>query len=526
MGTPNSITLALRNIGGTSGSGFPAINPSNAWRIAAPFRIYDYQSMGLQHPLEDRAGQYAAFHWADSNMDHEVKIAWVGDDAPYRVSIIDAPAGSSIGGVQTQTFNRVPVAGTDLFEHQLPENFAVFKRVKESFSQGQTYTVRVLVESQSETIICRFTFTDDDTKSVWFSGTGNDANAGTFASPKQTFGHGFNLAGGSEKIYRYKAGTYVVNNGTPNNNANFVNRCKSHIGAEAGVLFNFDTGSFSAGGDDLSFYNLETTGGVPTMRGGNVRQFDFDGVTRRSIWHNVAFETNVIGNAGDDNPCAVFLGNVDGGNTGLVYHENIVFSDCRLKAGSKTQMYTPFRVVGFVAINCHAPEMNTTLHNGSRPFHLKDGYRDVTVQFFSASGKTDGGLFWASSQAPQFCSNISISLGLLDYAASNTAYNAMRLNGQQSGSDPNATDLYLKRTSFIARQSAASNSSIVAETNGSGLPLAKISACAWQSSGSTFVIGAGSEFVGTASEKVSDVLSLPNDKKGLIGHKIYSTLVT
>jgi len=341
---PQSITLNLLKdpISKVLSSDQVAINPDNSWRIASAYRLHRYQPLHLVHPLETQAGAMAAFRWADSNADHEVKIAWLGDDAPYRVTLINGPAGSSIGGVQAQTFGRVPVAGTSLFEHQLPQNFAVYRRSKSNFAQGQTHNVKILVESQSETFVCSFTFTDDDTKSVWFSGVGNDSNAGTFASPKQTFGHGFNLAGGDQKIYRYRSGTYSVNNGTPLNNANFDGKCKSHIGAEAGVIFNFDTGHLTKGGDDLTFANIKTIGGRPDV--GNVRQFDFDSKTRRAIWHNVEFETNVVGTTGGDNPTAVFLGNIDPSNTGLNYHENIVFSSCSLTPGSKTQMYCPFCV--------------------------------------------------------------------------------------------------------------------------------------------------------------------------------------
>ena len=509
--------VLAENQSGKLQSGAVPINPDNSWRTQSAYRVEHVQSMELVHPRPE-AGANAAFRWADSNMNHEVKISWVGNDAPYRVSIISAPAGSSIGGVQTQVFDRVAIDGTDLFRHDIPASFAVFTCPAAGLTQGVLYSAKVLVESQSETMIVNLSFTVDDTKSVWFSGSGSDLADGTFAAPKQTFAHGFNLAGGDEKIYRYKAGTYVVNNGTPLNNATFVGHCKSHVGAEAGVIFNYDTGHMTKGGDDITIMKLKTIGGRPDV--GNVRQFDFDSRVRRAMFHDVDFETNVVGTNGGDNPSAVFFGNIDPS-----YHEYISFSDCSLTAGSKTQMYTLFSVRKFSAINCHAPDMDTTTHNGAHAFHFKHGFQDCTMQFCSASGRTDTGLVWVSSQEPALCSNIDLSFSLVDYAATNTGFNSTRLNGQLSAGQPNAADLYVQRMSFVARQAGASGSSISAENFGTGTPLAKISACAWQSAGSTFVLGTGSEFVGTASEKVADINDLANDKKGLIGHAIYSTAV-
>jgi hypothetical protein len=513
------ITLAgLVDIGGYSRGGNVLPDPDNSWRIASAYRLHRIQPMELIHPRPE-SGEYAAWRWADSNMDHEVKISWVGNDAPYRVSVIRGPAGCSIGGVATQTFIRTAIAGTDLYEHSLPENFAVFKCPTSGLTQGVSYNVRIVVESQSEVKIVNFSFTLDDTKSVWFSGTGNDANAGTFANPKQTFGHGYGLTNSDQKIYRYLAGTYIVNSGTELNNASLTNKCKSYIGAHAGVVFNFDTGHITTGGDDITIMGVKTVGGRPDV--GNVRQFDFRSRCRRVMFHDVEFETNAVGTNGGDNPAAVFFGNIDPN-----YHEYISFSDCRLTDGSKTQMFTLFSVRKFSAFNCHAPNMNTTTHNGANVFHLKHGFQDCTLQFLSASGRTDTGLIWVSSQEPALCDNIDVSFSVFDYAASNTGFNAMRLNGQVSGAQPNANDLYVQRCAFIARQAGASGSSISAETFGSGLPLAKISACAWQSAGSTFILGTGSENVGVASEQAADVTNLANDKKGIIGHKIYSTLVT
>jgi len=498
---------------------YAPINPDNSWRTQSTYRIFRTQTMALIHP-SNNAGAYAAFRWSDSNMDHVVKISWVGDDAPYRVSILNAPAGSTIGGVQTQVFNRVAVAGTDLFEHQLPENFAVFTCPTEGLTQGQTYSVRIRVESQSEVIHANFLFTHDDTKSVWFSGTGNDANAGTFANPKQTFGHGYNLANSEQKIYRYKAGTYSVNDGIAGNDATIYGKCRSHVGYENGVIFNFDTGHITGGGDDITIMKIKTVGGRAASVG-NVRQFNFGSRVRRIIFHDVEFETNVVGTTGDDNPAAVFFANISPN-----YHEDVTFSACRLTDGSRSQMFVLFSVRRFSGVDCHADSMlDTSGHNGAHAFHFKHAFQDCSMQFCSAGGRTDLGLIWVSSQDPAACANISISFTSLDYSASNSGYNSMRLNGQVSTGQPNATDLYVQRCSFAARQSQSSGSSISADSNGINTPLAKISACAWQSSGSTFILGSGSEYVGASSEKVSDVYSLANDKKGLIGHKIYSTLV-
>lgn len=509
------ISSALNRVNGKLRSLYPPINPDNSWRIDNAFRVFKSFPIELIHPLQNEAGPYAAFRWSDSNMPHKVKISWFGGEAPYRVTLVSAPSGASIGGVQTQTFTKTQIGATNKYEFSMPENFAVFECPTSGLTQGTTYSVTVLVEDMNGAVLVPFTFTHDDTKSVWFSGAGSDANAGTFSSPKQTFGHGYGIANAHTKIYRYKSGTYLINNGAALNDAQFNStHCNSHIAYESGVIFDYSTGHMTGGGDDITLIGYQTIGGRPDY--GSVKQVNFDQRVRRVTVHDVAPFTNVVGSTGGDNPSAFFFPNIDPN-----YHENISFSDCAMVAGSKSQLFSMFSVRRFSAINCHAENMDTTSHNGAHAFHLKHAFQKASIQFCSASGRTDTGLLWVSSQEPTLCSDIDISNCRLDYSVTNIGYNAMRLNGQVGGGQPNASELYVQRCSFISPAS-----SISADQNGLAVNPAKISACAWQSSGSTFILGAGYIEVGTPSDKVSDVDDLAIDKAGTIGHKIISTLVS
>ena len=83
-----SITLdpLYRNpITGRLESGYFPPDPDSSWRVATAYRLAHHQTMQVVHPRPE-AGVYAAHKWSDSNMDHEVKISWVGDDAPPQVS--------------------------------------------------------------------------------------------------------------------------------------------------------------------------------------------------------------------------------------------------------------------------------------------------------------------------------------------------------------------------------------------------------------------------------------------------------
>jgi hypothetical protein len=512
-----NITLApLRNFDGKLDSSFVQVNPDNSWRIEGAYRVFNTQQAIPLHPLEAAAGAYAAFRWADSNMNHKVRISWAFLEPPYRVTILNAPPGATIAGFGLeQTFTRVEVGTSGVYEHQLPADFALFDCPTDVLTQGVLQSARVLVEGQNGSYVSRFKFTADDTKSVWFSGAGNNANAGTFASPKQTFGHGYGLANAHTKIYRYKAGTYEINNGTSMNDAEFNSmHCKSHIAAEDGVIFDYSTGHMTGGGDDITLIGYKTIGGRPDR--GNVRQVDFNARVRRLLVHDVEVETNIMGTTGGDNPCGFFFPNIDPN-----YHEQITFSDCTLNANSNSALWIWFSVRKAVSINCHGLNIDTEPSNGSKVFHLKHAFQDCSVIFCSGSGVTDEGLIWVSSQNPSLCKNIDISFCSWDYFAENEFYNPMRLNGQVGASDANAENLYIQRCSFVSPIS-----SISADQNGLSTNPAKISACAWQSPGSVFVSGSGYEFVGGASEKVADVNNLAENKAGLLGHKIYSTLVS
>ena len=518
MGVQNPQNVSLkwkkRPSDGWLDGNYVPVNPDNSWRVAETFRpAFSFNSIPL-HPLPN-AGQYAAHKWSDSHMPHQVKISWFGDEAPYRCTILTAPEGATIGGVsKEQTFNKVRVGETDKYEFQLPVHFALFECPVENLIQGQSYSVSIRVESMKGSNVRNFTFTHDDSKSVWFSGDGNDANQGTFSSPKRSFGHGYNLPNANTKVYRYKAGVYMVNNGTPMNDAEFNStHCKGHIAYEDGVIFDYSEGHMTGGGADITLMGFKTRGGRPDRA--NVRQIDFNTRVTNFICHDVEALTDVAGTTGGDNPAFVFFPNID-----PQYHENITFSDCRMAPGSKSQMFVNFSVRKFAAINCHAPDMNTASHNGAHAFHLKHGFQDCSIQFCSGSGVTNEGLVWVSSQDSANCKNIDVSFCRWEYSPLNTTYNAMRLNGQVSAGQPNAENLYVQRCSFVSPAS-----SINADRNGLTTNPAKISACAWQSPGSVFVQGSGYEFIGNASEKVTDVDDLVQDKKGLIGHKIYSTLV-
>jgi len=516
---PQSITRSLYSIGGRSESGFPAINPNNNWRIAAPFRLHRVDTMRqLTHKPE--SGAYAFWRWASTKHPNTKRPAWQGGHPPFRVTVFrDGVSESEITWVRTQS-----VVDPTKYDHTYPTYGYDHTFQPDLAENGTTINYSYLIESQDgQALVIRAPTQVDNSRFKYFAQTpaGNNANAGTFEAPYETFGYGYaSVANAHTYIYCYKAGTYNVHNGTVMNDAAFNStHCKSHIGIEPGVIMDVSTGHFSNGASDISIAKFAVIGGRADRA--DVRQFDLSAQCVRFSAHGIVSLT-VQGLTGGDNPSGFMFWNL----TSPAYHEDIAFTDCVLAAGSTAQFATFFQCKNAVIENFRSDSVAATANNGAQHIYPKDGCLNFTIRHCELVGSAgNGGMLGVASQDWESCGNIDIHfckiVNLLSGAATVSRWNlAVDLAGEQK-----PQDYYIQRCDVDAYQTSPFTFENYEEV---GYPV-NYSAIRWESTSSTFNNGAdagGGVSVGETTVKVADINTYSADDLGIRGYKISSTLVT
>jgi len=498
---------------------YPAINPINSWKIAAPYRLDHAFDMIAVHPRHNDAGSMAYFKWADTNSEYVCRPSWFGGEPPFRLTLLSAPAGMTIGGGTEQTFTRTLSAHAGVYIHSLPNDYATIRWQPTAGQHGNTYSVRLLVEDQTGGyLIFRWSVTVDDTKFKYFDAAGgNNANAGTFEAPYQTFGYGYaSVATPQNYIFKYKAGTYNIHNGTSGNDAAFNStHCKSHIGIAAGVIFDVSGGNFSGGTDDIYIANVKITGGRTDKA--NVRQIDIGSKSARTTLNRIAFDTTELGTQSTvDNPCGYLPADLSGAN----YHEYMSMTDCTLSATSKAAMAVLFSVKNYVVENCESVAGDMAAIGSAMALHLKGRCYNGTTRFSDLVCNAPNGVMWVSNQTPADCLNTDINYCRLTNTTSTTGA-VIRLNSQAlSGSKP--VGQYVQRCSL-----AAATSVPLKMEDYIGGDDVNYGGILWQGTSSTIDGGStGGTSLTTASAKVADINSLASGDIGVRGWVIASTFVS
>lgn len=498
---------------------YPSINQNNNWKVAAPYRLDHVFDMIAVHPRHVDAGTMAYFKWADTKSEYVCRPSWFGGEPPFRLTLLTAPTGATIGGGTEQTFTRTLSAHAGIYTHSLPNDYATIRWTPTVGQHGSTNKFQLLVEDQTGAfLILTWYVAVDDTKFKYFdSVNGNNANAGTFAAPYQTFGYGYaSVASANNYIYKYKAGTYNVHNGTSGNDAAFdSSHCKSHIGIEAGVIFDVSGGNFSGGTDDIHIANVKITGGRTDKA--NVRQIDIGSKSARTTLNRIAFDTTELGNQSVvDNPCGYLPADLSGAN----YHEYMSMTDCTLSAASKAAMAVLFSVKNYIVENCSSVEGNMAAIGSAMSLHLKGRCYNGTTRFTDLVSNAPNGVMWVSNQTPADCLNTDINYCRLTNTTSTTGA-VIRLNSQVlSGSKP--AGQYVQRCSLAAATIVPLKMEDFVggdDVNYGGI--------LWQGTSSTLDGGStGGTSLTTTSAKVADINTLSADDIGIRGWVIASTLVS
>ena len=519
MGNPSSIPIAAYSIAGRSQGGYPQINPNNNWRIAAPFRLQRVDTLQqLSHYQESGAAAY--WRWASTKHSNEKRVAWRGGEPPFRFTIYkNGVQESETTWVRTQS-----LVDPLMYDHTYPEFGYEHNFQPSSGENGTTINYTYLIESQDGQALLIYAPTQvDNSRFRYFdAANGNNANAGTFEAPFQTFGYGYSSVANSQNyIYCYKSGTYLVNNGTTMNDAAFNStHCKSHVGIESGVIMDMSTGNFSKGTSDIYVANFSTTGGRSDKA--NVRQFDLDIRSDRFHAHKITGAVTFIGTIGNDNPAVFMLWDIE---PRLQYHTGVAFTDCTLASNSLAQFATLFKCKDVLNENFRSLSPNTTAPNGGQHFHLKDGCLNVTIRHSEFSGQSTDGMLNVSSGDWAACGNVDVHfckiVNLKSGAATCSKWNsAVNFAGSQL-----PTNYFVQRCDVAAYQT----SPFTFEGNGRGGEPVNYTAIRWSSTSSVFDNGsaaqeAGAPF-GTSTVKVSDINNYSSSDLGVRGCVISSTLV-
>ena len=512
--------VLAENQGGKLQSGYQPINPNNSWRIAAPFRLDHSYDMTLVHPRASDAGSMAYFKWADTKSNYKCRVSWFGGEPPFRLTILNAPAGATIGGGAVQVFTRtLDATVSGMYVHSVPDNFAEIDWLPSSGQLDNTYNFSVLVEDQANRqLIIPWSVAVDDTKFKYFdSASGSDASAGTFEFPYQTLAFGFGLANSNNYIFKLKDGSYPLNQSTASN------KCRSIIGIGSAAVLDTSAGGISGNFDDFAIINCDVDGSPVTS--GHFKALNIQSRSRRAVFHKLRFK-NIVPTSHGDNASCIFT--VGLGAPSATKHEYISITECSADSTVKAQMVCTYSC-DYVVVDSPVGVLNIPVSPyGAKLIHFKDQTSNVSCRFAVCSGLTDNIMISFANQYPQNAYNQECIFARVNYTG-NSSQAAISWNGQGTTSPYKGTSQYLMRASIRG----GTQKPVGSESIGVGGEKLNISSCVWSSSDIFYKTEGGQEF-GTASAQITDaqwdasmnmVAAVRAANLGYRGAEIASTLV-
>jgi hypothetical protein len=415
--SPNLISLAWpRNpLTNVLDSNYYTPDPDITWNVAPE---YQYETTPFQMEmvtLKRNSGPDAYHKFASANWEYRAYVGWRGGKPPFRVTLLEAPSGATIGSSGlVQTMTRTPDASVNgVLNHGIPEEANTIKWVPQLSDVGLTRKFKVQIEdSVGQQIVNTHYVTVDENKFIYADVNAvDDTGAGTWTNPKKTFAAAHNNAG---KICIYKAaGVYNVTFGGL---SNYENRSRNHIAIVPGVVFDMSTEQFGVAGpgSDLAFIGIEFNGCVATNS--HVRVFNNGGKTDRALWWGCKWRNVSIGAVGNDNPGCITLmslGSPSGTPRDLPsthLHEDIAVVQCDVDDTVDIQQITMFgtnRTLFEFNTASYKPTVTLSVaghNNGATWLHHKDGNSKATARFniCNSGGFTLGPIIF-SNQRGWFC---------------------------------------------------------------------------------------------------------------------------
>lgn len=507
------ITLSgLNSIGGRSRGAYPSLDLSNAWRIASDYRFEAPTTMKQVYPPLTPS-TYDAHLWADTKAEYSVRMAFRGGEPPFRVVKLNQPSWAELGtGVEVQDFVRTETSVSGVYEFTLPEKYMTVSGTPDA--EGDFAFSYLIIDQTDSILSVAWTCTVDDSGRIKYldSVNGDDSNAGTFEAPFQTFPKMWNLTNADQFIFRLKAGTYTVSNGS-GGNAGFGAGKPKHIhginGTASSFVLDMSSNVFSGSSNNITIKNVRLSGAPAASA--NPRQLYFSGRVNEFHACNVEVDSRV-GTTGNDNPCGFFFSDV-----GATKSKGISIVDCKLLSTATASMSVYFSVEDLIEENCTSSGIVFPQTNGSLVSHLKGRIVNATQRFCNYSADSGNGIMWVSNQNPEDCSGTELACNTYTNVGAGNDY-VCRFNGQVlSGARPAGQ--------LIQRCSIAANDKnpLTFETYVSGDDV-EYSGILWSSSTATEIDATGGTAIDPASLKVADISLVSAPMIGL-GAKLLSTLV-
>lgn len=440
--SPNQISLAwprnpLQNV---LDSSYYIPNPDGSWLITSD---YQYETTPFQMEmvtLKTNSGPDAYHKFASTNWTYRAYVGWRGGKPPFRVTLLEAPQGASIGNSGlVQVMSRTEDGQLpNVMNHAFIQETNTIKWTPSLADVGLTRKFKVQIEdSVGQQIVNTHYVTVDESKFIYADVNAvDDTGAGTWTTPKKTFAAAHNNAG---KICIYKtAGTYNVTFGGL---SNYENRSRNHIAIVPGVIFDMTTEQFGAGSQcsDLAFIGIEFNGCITTNP--QVRVFNNGGKTDRALWWGCKWRNVTTGTIGNDNPACIALmslGSPSGTPRDLPsshLHEDIAVVQCDVDSTVDIQQITMFGTNRtLVEFNTASYKPTVTLsvaghNNGSSWIHHKDGNSKATARFnVCNSGGFNLGPLIFSNQRGWFCNEQEMLFNFIRiYQGSLVSFNRQHL---------------------------------------------------------------------------------------------------
>ena len=449
------------NVGRGSGGG----GPVGDWLVHAGIARYSNFSLEAIYPRPDAETASFAYHRkTHSQLNYRVPVGVRGGSVPYRFELIQAPEDMTIG----QEMNRTVDIETGKIIHAPGETYGIINW--EDAEATGTHTVQVRVTDQlGETIDLTWEVECDDDAFVFLNSTsGNDANAGTFEAPLQTFHAGLWRGSDADNTYAGKiaifTGTFDIYAAEPNTSpALSAAKPLSYIGV-GGCTFNTSQGHFRTSGNitDLTEMGIDFTGSRTDLSNNRIHNF-----TNRLLRHTqseCSFDNITPGTNPTDNPACNFY--ADGlSHQYLYYSRNVLGDNCA------EQLYCIFESQHVLDEFSEGMNLNiATGTNGGSAVHWKDDTSFAELRFAMLKG-TANQLIHLAQQNTNWPGAVSatdqeVRFNTLIYNSSGSSVLQALFQNSQSSSGSNGRNLFIYRNTIISSRRAYTirNSSIEGQT--------------------------------------------------------------
>jgi hypothetical protein len=445
--------ILLANVGSPKrASNFPLGNrPSALWKLNALYKVGAKFPLKVIYPRPDGETPVTALHRkANSNWQYECRICVQGGEPPFKMAITSGPSGATLIG----EFARSTDSVTGLTLHSFPVDYGVVKWPNPSGTAN--FTVRVTDQSDNFVDVSWSSVTDDSAFVVLDAVNGNDANSGTFASPKRTFVTGLWKNSQSDntfatKIAAFKAGTYPIYQVTANNSVEVTGGIKplSYLGIESGVVFDTSQGHFYVNTGNVAMRNIRIDGSMFATEA-NVR------IIQASVpCDNVHFSKLTFSNIGqgtvksDNVSCIMFVNNYPD------YSHNVSFTECKVESTCLVQFHSLFSVDGILDENNEQLDADMPAANGALTFAYKDDIKNLTARFNRTSGPSATFHVMNQQQGAGGSVNQELCYNFLSTTTSSDEAGPIQWN-QNSTVYDNAANTHCYRNTIVTMRYAAS----------------------------------------------------------------------